>query len=539
MTFSRASGVLLHPTCLPGPYGIGDLGPAAHAYLEWLARAGAAWWQVLPLNPAGPGASPYTATSTFAGNPALVSPELLRAEGLLEAERPRRRAGVLTVRGRVRPRSPVQAGAARARVRALRLPASGRHRRSLRGVLCRERCLAARLGAVRGDQACPAAGRPGGSGRRSWRCAGRRRLASVAHRARARASVRGVLPVPVLLAVAGAARTRRGRSASASSATCRSTSPATAPRCGPTASCSGSTRAAGRWLVAGVPPDYFSATGQLWGNPLYDWEAVEASGYAWWIERLRATLELVDAVRLDHFRGFAAYWEVPAGEKTAVKGRWVPGPGRRLFDAVAGGARRPAARRRGPRRRSRRTSPRCATRSGCPAWRCCSSRSPRRRAACSCRTGSGATRSSTRAPTTTTRRWAGTSRTRSPEEKDFVRRYLGTDGHEIHWDMIRLALSIGGRPGGRAAPGHRRPRRRLPHEHAVHGRGKLAVPAHRLDARRPPSRTGSRTSPGFTAGRRSPPDKGGRVAKRPPGLRGLRSQRPTTLRTGVAVARRR
>ena len=87
-------------------------------------------------------------------------------------------------------------------------------------------------------------------------------------------------------------------------------------------------------VVAGVPPDYFSETGQLWGNPLYDWEALERTGYAWWIARLRATLGLVDAVRLDHFRGFAGYWEVPAGQKTAVKGRWVPGPGRKLFDAA-------------------------------------------------------------------------------------------------------------------------------------------------------------------------------------------------------------
>jgi 4-alpha-glucanotransferase len=81
-------------------------------------------------------------------------------------------------------------------------------------------------------------------------------------------------------------------------------------------------------VVAGVPPDYFSETGQLWGNPLYDWEVLERNGYAWWIARLRATLGLVDVVRLDHFRGFAGYWEVPAGQKTAVKGRWVPGPGR-------------------------------------------------------------------------------------------------------------------------------------------------------------------------------------------------------------------
>jgi 4-alpha-glucanotransferase len=88
--------------------------------------------------------------------------------------------------------------------------------------------------------------------------------------------------------------------------------------------------------VAGVPPDYFSATGQLWGNPLYRWDVLARAGYAWWIERFRATLSLVDSVRLDHFRGFEAYWEVPAGETTAVKGRWVPGPGAAFFEALKG-----------------------------------------------------------------------------------------------------------------------------------------------------------------------------------------------------------
>jgi 4-alpha-glucanotransferase len=94
--------------------------------------------------------------------------------------------------------------------------------------------------------------------------------------------------------------------------------------------------AAGRpRVVAGVPPDYFSATGQRWGNPLYDWDAMRADGYAWWIARLRRQLELADIVRIDHFRGFAGYWEIPATSPTAVEGRWVPGPGAALFDALA------------------------------------------------------------------------------------------------------------------------------------------------------------------------------------------------------------
>src|SRR5205807_4059729 len=90
-------------------------------------------------------------------------------------------------------------------------------------------------------------------------------------------------------------------------------------------------------VVAGVPPDYFSATGQLWGNPLYDWEAMRRTGYSWWLARLRATLALVDVVRLDHFRGFESYWEVPADAETAATGRWVKGPGAALFEALRAG----------------------------------------------------------------------------------------------------------------------------------------------------------------------------------------------------------
>ncbi len=86
--------------------------------------------------------------------------------------------------------------------------------------------------------------------------------------------------------------------------------------------------------VAGVPPDYFSATGQLWGNPLYDWQQMAADGYRWWIERFRAVYTLVDIARIDHFRGFANYWSVPAGEETAINGAWQPGPGKAVFDAV-------------------------------------------------------------------------------------------------------------------------------------------------------------------------------------------------------------
>ena len=116
-------------------------------------------------------------------------------------------------------------------------------------------------------------------------------------------------------------------------------------------------------VVAGVPPDYFSETGQLWGNPHYRWDVLEAHHYDWWVERFRSTFALYDIARIDHFRGFEAYWEVPASEPTAINGRWVPGPNVKLFHAVTGGARRPADRRGGPGGDHAPAWSRCATRS--------------------------------------------------------------------------------------------------------------------------------------------------------------------------------
>ena len=104
--------------------------------------------------------------------------------------------------------------------------------------------------------------------------------------------------------------------------------------CGPTRSCSCLMSGAEPRVVAGVPPDYFSSEGQLWGNPVYDWDALRRTGYRWWLDRLRALLAHVDVVRLDHFRGFAAAWHIPAGAPTAQSGRWVPGPGAEFFSAV-------------------------------------------------------------------------------------------------------------------------------------------------------------------------------------------------------------
>jgi 4-alpha-glucanotransferase len=332
MKLSRSCGVLLHPTCLPGPFGIGDLGPAAHRYLDWLAKAGARWWQVLPINPVGAGYSPYAALSSFAGNPLLVSPELLLEQGLLEAadlaDKPEFSPFAVEF-DQVAPYKLALLQRAFKRFShtkpAAPEEAFGRFLEE-NGFWLTDYALFAAIKRAHGGKAWVewpaelALRRPAALS--AWRQTHERevrfeefcqflfasqwRLLRRAAREH-RIAILGDVPIYVADDSAEVWTNRelfrldkRGR---------------------PT-------------VVAGVPPDYFSDTGQLWGNPLYDWDALETTGFTWWIHRLRAALQLVDAVRLDHFRGFAAFWEVPAREETAAGGRWVPAPGRRLLDAV-------------------------------------------------------------------------------------------------------------------------------------------------------------------------------------------------------------
>ena len=332
MNGMRSAGVILHPTSLPSRFGIGDLGPTAATYAEWLAGAGVRWWQVLPLHPPGPGNSPYSAISTFAGNELLISPELLVEDDLLDE------ADVADV-----PDFPIE-WVEFDRVRPFKIDLLRRaHRRfGEASPLKLSRQLAIFRDAHRdwlGDYALFRAlkdSHDGGPWYEWPRPLARREpealLDWMQHHTdeidfvefcqflffRQWTSLRewahemgvGILgDVPIFVARDSAEvwahpelflldDERR-----------------------PT-------------VVAGVPPDYFSATGQLWGNPLYDWDRMADDGYSWWISRLRRTLETVDVVRLDHFRGFASYWEVPANEDTAINGRWRPGPGRSLFDAL-------------------------------------------------------------------------------------------------------------------------------------------------------------------------------------------------------------
>jgi 4-alpha-glucanotransferase len=332
MATTRASGLLLHPTSLPGRFGIGDLGPEALLWVDFLAAAGQKLWQVLPLGPTGYGDSPYQSFSAFAGNPYLVSPERLLDDGLLE---PADLAGVPAFPDYRVDYGPViewkLAILARAHARFSADAAPG-----LRGeyeAFCRVQ--ANWLDDFALFMALKEA--HGGATWTSWEegliarepvalGAARERLAVAvdsqrfrqflffrqwsAVRAHARAvGVRIIGDLPIFVAHDSAdvwahpelfQLDMKGAPA----------------------------------VMAGVPPDYFAKTGQLWGNPLYRWDFMARDGYAWWIERLRATFEVVDIARLDHFRGFEAYWEVPGGKVTAEKGRWVKGPGAAFFESV-------------------------------------------------------------------------------------------------------------------------------------------------------------------------------------------------------------
>jgi len=331
---TRGAGLLLHPTSLPSRFGVGDLGPGAASFLAWAARAGVSVWQVLPLGPTGMGDSPYGCLSAFAGNPLLVSPELCRDEGLLGEEdlapddsHGGDRVDFVAAAG-LRER---QLRRALANFRAAPPEALARAFAAFRDApeqagWLRDWALFAALKAAHGGAAWPGWDPELRDRRPGALAAAEQRLGAEleyhrfvqflffrqweALRGRAHAAgieLLGDLPIYVAADSADVWAHRELFELDEAGQPLR---------------------------MAGVPPDYFSATGQLWGNPLYRWDRLRESGYAWWIERLRANLRLTDRVRLDHFRGFAGYWAVPAGAPTAESGAWAEGPGAPLFEAL-------------------------------------------------------------------------------------------------------------------------------------------------------------------------------------------------------------
>jgi 4-alpha-glucanotransferase len=332
MAFRRSSGVLLHPTSLPGGYGIGDLGPAALEFVDLLAEGQQRLWQVLPLGPTGYGDSPYQCFSAFAGNPLLISPDRLIDDGLLTRSDvgPASRwpegtvdfPAVIAHRESLWPRVLERFDA------AVDVPMRERFERFCRSEAqwLNDFALFMAVKAAHG-QAPWTSWEPGiahrdpaAIARWSDRCASEIRQHQLTqflffehwHRIRDACHARSIQimgDLPIFVAHDSADVWSRQELFRLDA--------------------NGQPE-----VIAGVPPDYFSATGQLWGNPHYRWDEIARTGYSWWIERFRAMLTLVDAIRIDHFRGFEASWEVPAGSPTAVNGRWVKGPGAALFEAV-------------------------------------------------------------------------------------------------------------------------------------------------------------------------------------------------------------
>ena len=316
----RASGILLHPTSLPGDYGIGDLGSAAYRFVDFLTASGQTLWQILPLGPPGYGNSPYQCLSSMAGNPLLLSLQSIAEQGWIDEtvmraapEFPEHRVDF----GALIPfKWKILKSAAKAFLQDRASPRRQefedfrfRHREWLDGFAQFMALKDANQGAAWPD----------------WK----QRLDPdpdevLAHKfiqfeffrqwgaLKRYANERGIPIIgdlPIFVA--------------------HDSSDVWANKILFDLQRDGSPR-----TIAGVPPDYFSATGQRWGNPLYRWDVMAATGHRWWIERMRATLAMVDIVRLDHFRGFEKYYEIPGTAATAETGRWVEGPGSNLFAAL-------------------------------------------------------------------------------------------------------------------------------------------------------------------------------------------------------------
>ena len=331
MNFERSAGILLHPTSLPGKYGIGDLGNDAYSFVDFLAEAGQTLWQVFPLGPTGYGDSPYQCFSAFAGNPLLVSPDKLIEDGFLsenEINSPP-------------PSEPgnVDYGKVIEYKKKILRTAFNNFKNNSNGLdknfnsFCKEHkewlddfslfiaCKDAHNGAAWSEWDKGLVHRDKSSLKewseklsddiqynkfvqfiflRQWKA-----LKNYSNQK----GIKIIGDMPIFIAYDSADLWANKELF-------------TVDEDGELS------------FVAGVPPDYFSETGQLWGNPLYKWDEMEKDEFLWWRKRFSSLLELVDIIRIDHFRGFEAYWKIPGGSKTAEPGKWIKAPGRQLFNTV-------------------------------------------------------------------------------------------------------------------------------------------------------------------------------------------------------------
>lgn len=332
MEQNRASGILLHPTSLPGPDGIGDLGPEAYRWVDFLNRSGCQFWQVLPLGPTGYGDSPYQCFSAFAGNHYLISTTILLDQGLLTKSDLAERPNFPLERVDYGPVIDWKMKITRKSFQRFQSGQNAKIRTAFEKFKVKESHWLepfAIFMAIKDQH--------GGVAWSEWPEELRKRDSKVLkafkkeyaqeidfhsylqfmfyrqwralHDYAASKNIRIIGDIPIFVAYDSADvwvhkelfhLDKEG-----------------VPE-----------------VVAGVPPDYFSETGQLWGNPLYNWEVHQKNDYKWWVDRMEAVLNQVDIVRLDHFRGFEAYWEIPYGNETAVEGQWVKGPEHNFFKAV-------------------------------------------------------------------------------------------------------------------------------------------------------------------------------------------------------------
>lgn len=342
----RTSGILLHPTSLPKSDGIGTIGKQAYDFVDWLEKAGQSLWQVLPLGPTSYGDSPYAALSTFAGNPLIIDLEMLVENGFLTKKQitpPEyiKKTGAIDYGGVVYWKIPLLKAAAK----------SFLDRKENNGTKIREDYE--RFTQENGfwledyslymsikdeyDAKAQKENRFGAMWANYWpqelACHKKSALKKWASEHKTEIEIHKAIQffffsqwnalkkyansknikiigdIPIFVAY-DSADVWANQNLFQLDNDCK-------PIC-----------------VAGVPPDYFSATGQLWGNPLYDWSAMKKDGYSWWLSRIKSMLSLADYVRIDHFRGFEAYWAIPYGENTAVNGKWMPGPDHALFEKI-------------------------------------------------------------------------------------------------------------------------------------------------------------------------------------------------------------
>ncbi len=332
MRFPRLSGVLLHPTSLPSRFGIGDFGKPAYRFIDFLVASGQSLWQILPLGPTGYGDSPYQCLSAFAGNTLLISPECLVAEGLL-AKKDLRNAPPF-------PADRVDYGSVIPYKNALLEKAFATFKRNPDANLHAQFVAFTREAAAWLDDYALFRALKDANGGVAWNhwpgdlaLRDRKALAKAREELREKieaqrfyqflffkqwkairqycheSNLKIIGDVPIFVAYDSADVWANPQFFKLN-------------------------EAGKPIVVAGVPPDYFSQTGQLWGNPIYHWGKLQTSNFQWWIDRLQATFQVVDIVRIDHFRGFAASWEVPATDRTAERGRWVEVPGRELFTTL-------------------------------------------------------------------------------------------------------------------------------------------------------------------------------------------------------------